>query len=81
MNKSKLNELAAQLNGRLGLPERGKESYYLDHAACYGGYRLTRGDSVSFNNNGCDPRKSNKEMAAYLRGIHDTLDVLADLHA
>ena len=54
---------------------------FADHAACYGGYRLTEvsnhgGGVTGFNTGGTEPRRTCKEFKAYLRGVHDALDVI-----
>ena len=53
---------------------------FLDHNSAYGGYRLTEmhnegGGECGFNDGGISPRMSNPAICAYLRGIHDALDV------
>ena len=92
MHKRYLKQSVERLNERLNRPlagwTRGPDNkltgnighLFLDHAACYGGYRLTEifnegGGQCGFNDGGTSTRLSNKEMTAYLRGIHDTLDV------
>ena len=77
MNKQ-INQLVTRLNARLNRPvdgggvNNGKYSanvghLYADHAARYGGYRLTEitntgGGCAGFNTGGTEPRLSCKEF-------------------
>ena len=60
----------ARLNARIG------SDCEVDHAACYGGYRLEtkKGSSGFAYNSGTERRMTHKEFMIYLRGIHDLLD-------
>jgi hypothetical protein len=91
MNRKQLDQSVAHLNERLNRPEtaytridgqlKGNVGHlFLDHAACYGGYRLSEmhnegGGQCGFNDGGTSARMSNKEISAYLKGIHDALSV------
>lgn len=63
-------------NSRSDAEKRGKNEYIsLDYAPVYGGYRLVLVQMPSFahygifGGNGCEPRRSAREMLAFLQGI------------
>lgn len=65
-----IEQMALQIGKRLNI------TFTVEHAPCYGGYRLCeKGGSTGFAyNNGTEPRMSHKEFMIYLRGIRDCLD-------
>ena len=80
--RSELDKQVVRLNKRLARDsEYAPGHIFLDHAACYGGYRLEEvfndgGAVTGFACGGTSARLSNQEMTTYLRGIHDALDTL-----
>ena len=86
-----LDQMTERLNKRLDRPiaayTRQKDDsfksnpgyLFLDHNSAYGGYRLTQmmtnGGECGFNDGGTSTRMTNPAIYAYLRGIHDALDV------
>ena len=82
MAKTNLNlvqQAVQKLNRRLDLDDSGQwdsDGITVDHASCYGGYRLeTEKGSTGFaRNNGMEKRLSRKEFLIYLKGLNDMLD-------
>jgi hypothetical protein len=91
MKRSELNASVSLLNKRLNRPltvvcvdngehKKNHGHLFLSHSPYYGGFRLEeiQGQGVGgfAHNHGTEARMSKPEITAYLRGIHDALDVM-----
>ena len=69
-----------RLNDRLNRKPGQRDHLSFCNCPHYGGYRLVEGDgSTGFgSNSGTEARHKPREFLAYLKGIHDTLNIIGN---
>ena len=78
--RSDIADSVDRLNDRLARKVGTKEHLSFCNCPHYGGYRLVEGDgSTGFGScSGTEARHKPKEFYAYLKGIHDTLNIMSN---